>query len=344
MIDILSYKKNNLIVGRGSTAIYLALKNAEIQNKEIIIPANICYAAVFPIILSGNTPVFCDVNPIDGNIDFENVLSVFTENTSAVIVPHMYGNPVKSIIDISNFAKKNDLILIEDCASCMGGFADYGNVGTIGDYVIYSTGHSKTVDIGNGGILSSDFDLSLAKNIYKSLPLYNDKVHSDLDVFSKFYRLIRNNPNTAWSNIIYSGLHTLAKDLFLYRADTELEKDIYSSISKLDSIIKERRKCADLYDTLLIENQYFKKYKFSSGAVPWRYNILIEKDTHDKLIKYLLENDAFVSDWYPCVTNIFFNDQKFINAKIHENTILNFPIPYSEEGIRHICSLINSFL
>ena len=57
-------KKNHLITGRGATAIYLALQNEGMKDRDVIIPGNICYAAVYPIISSGNDVVFCDVDSL----------------------------------------------------------------------------------------------------------------------------------------------------------------------------------------------------------------------------------------------------------------------------------------
>ena len=60
-MEITNLRKNNLFVGRAATAIYLVL-NTLIKNKEVILPSNICYAAVYPVIYSGNKPIFVDVN------------------------------------------------------------------------------------------------------------------------------------------------------------------------------------------------------------------------------------------------------------------------------------------
>ena len=80
-----------VIAGRGAVAIYLALKNISQYGKCVIVPANICYAAVFPIIYAGYTPLFCDVNPADGNVSLRIIKDSYNDSVAAAIIPHMYG-------------------------------------------------------------------------------------------------------------------------------------------------------------------------------------------------------------------------------------------------------------
>ena len=66
----------------------------------ILCPSNICYSIPFTIKHSGNSPLFFDVNKDSGNADS---LSIFekvndTNNVSAIILPHMFGNKLKDTI------------------------------------------------------------------------------------------------------------------------------------------------------------------------------------------------------------------------------------------------------
>ena len=139
-------EKNMLITSRASSAIYLVLDSLK-DKGNVIVPANLCYAGIYPILYAGMTPVFCDVEQHSGNTNLDFFKKAVTSKTVAAIIPHMYGNPVKELPEIAEFCKENGILLIEDCASAMGAKADYP-LGKVGDYTVYSTGYSKTLDLG----------------------------------------------------------------------------------------------------------------------------------------------------------------------------------------------------
>ena len=90
-----------IVVGRAASAIYLVLSELSKKDKFVIVPANICYAAIFPILSAGLKPLFCDIDKYSGNVTVESIRNVINEeNIVAAIIPHMYGNPVKDIIEI----------------------------------------------------------------------------------------------------------------------------------------------------------------------------------------------------------------------------------------------------
>lgn len=59
--------------------------------------------------------------------------------------------------------------------------------GTVGDYVIYSTGYSKTVDIGIGGLLFSvSADLEDAEKEERSLNPYQECIGDEWRIFQRY--------------------------------------------------------------------------------------------------------------------------------------------------------------
>lgn len=336
-------KNNHIATGRGAVAIYLALVNEHITAKKVLVPANICYAAVYPIILSGNTPVFCDVNKATGNVDIGCIKSAFEKDVAVAVIPHMYGNIVCDMPQIVDFLHSNGAVVIEDCASSLGAVIDNCFAGDFGDYAVYSFGHSKTIDIGNGGILSSDRNLDTAYSHYIGLPMYNEATEKDNDFFSKIYRVIRNNPNPDWARRIYQALSQKAKEMYLYRISCDFELEMERSLENFESVVERRRNETQLYRSLLKFNPDMCEYIFLKGASPWRYNILVEPERRKPLIAYLLSNNVPVSDWYPVVTDIFFDEKEYPNAKFMEKRILNFPLITTEDEIVRICGIVNRF-
>ncbi|MGN0596120.1 MAG: DegT/DnrJ/EryC1/StrS family aminotransferase [Ruminiclostridium sp.] len=341
MIKPLELKKNHLIVSRAATAIYLILKSQKIYKQKILVPANICYAAVYPIIYSGNYPVFCDADADSGNVTYEHISKKICD-IAAVILPHMYGNPIQDIKDICNLCRKKSVLIIEDCASSMGAETPDGPCGSFGDYVLYSMGYSKTIDLGYGGILASDYDLSMIEAMYKKLPLKTEDDEENEAFFSKQYRLIRNSRKQTISKYIWNALYDNLQTVFVHRMTISEEK-IITELDKLEAVISQRRTDEALYSAFLSKNAFITDYAFSKGAVPWRYCFFVPPEKKDSIVSYCLEKKLPVSDWYPDVTSIFNYSGSFEGIRQMEEKILNFPLLIGKEKIDQICSNLNNF-
>ncbi len=342
--EIFLQKRNFLYSGRGSSAIYLILKSNNITNKFVILPANICYAAVYPVIYSGNKPIFVDVDD-DGNISLKEILKKLENKNDigAVIISHIYGNSCKNIAKITGILKKRKILAIEDCALAMGSEL-YGKVcGSFGDYSIFSFGYSKTLEIGNGGMIVSKKNLTKIKVLNDKLKTYKESYLEELSLFSQLYRVIRNNKENKLIKIIYKEAINCYKKNFLYRIDNKTKEIINNKLKELESIIKLRKKNYQLYCKNIHENSIVKKYLFNKGAVPWRFNLLVDKNYKKEMIKFLLKKEILVSDWYPVVVNMFGEDKRnYPNAFKMEEKIMNLPlIGIEEKEIIKICKAIN---
>lgn len=340
-MNVFNLKENCFFTGRAATAIYLILKAENIDGKKVLFPANICYAAIYPALYAGCFPVFCDVSEKDGNVTYEEVCA-YIDSVSAIVLPHMYGNPVQDTEKIRRLCTERSVLLIEDCASSMGTFLPEGMCGSFGDYSVFSTGYSKTVDIGNGGFLLTDRSVDTLRDIYGCLPVWNRQIEENDAFFSRLYRLIRNNREQNLACYVWEGLRNHMRDVFLYQY-LGIDVKIQSAVSELEQIIEQRRQKTQLYQTLINETDEIKKYEFHEGAVPWRFNLLISKDKKQKMIDTLLLQKVPVSDWYPDVTPIFGTQGNHKNARGMEEQIVNFPVLLEDAEIQRICDCINRF-
>lgn len=340
-MDILKIKKNHLFVSRGATGIYLILVANNFKNRMILLPANICYAAVYPVLYAGYTPIFCDVDENTGNVTYE-IIEKYGDSVSAMILPHMYGNPIPEIESIAEFCKKKNIILIEDCASAMGAGIKGKLCGSWGDYALFSTGYSKTIDIGSGGIVLTDCEVQEMEKCYRLLPVKNELDEMNDAFFSKIYRLIRNNNKQTISQYIWNGLRDNLKTVYIHR-DEYIADKIDSALGGLNDIVKRRRAEVNIYRESLKQNSYYKIYKYCEGAVPWRFSLLVEPEIRRRMIEYLLEHHVPVSDWYPVVTPIFGVENHFAGASAMESKIVNFPLMIEKREIRKICQWVNEF-
>ena len=329
-------KKNNLITGRGATAIYLSLANEGLEGIDVLTPGNICYAAIYPIVSSGNNVVFCDVDDQNGNLNLDIIKKYKTKKTKAIVIPHMYGNSVNELDIIKKWCEKNEIIMIEDCASSLGSInKKYGPCGHIGDYTIYSFGYSKIVDVGKGGMLSSDKNLDKAEKILKKFPLINKTIEEKNKLLSYEYRIARYKTND------YTKVRKLFNDdLFLNKIKQKDICELFDDTYINDSINKHQKNYY-LYNYLL--NKNFIRYRYNEGSIPWRFSLLLDKKTKKDVINILLLNNLPVSDWYPNVTALFENKKTLLSGvDLMEEKIINLPLDINEETIKEICANINN--
>lgn len=341
--NILSLKREHLFVSRAASALYLIAKCECLAGKKVLFPCNICYAAIFPFLYAGCIPVFCDTDLLTGNITLAEIQN--SEGRSAVVAAHMYGEPIKDIAEIKKYCSAQGILLIEDCASAMGAEIDGIPCGSFGDYSIFSTGYSKTIDIGFGGIILSDRSLLAMSKAEQALPPKSASFEADEAFFGRMYRLIRNSPNQTLSSHIWEGFRENLRHLFLFRIDFEEAKKIKDSLGGLSDIIEQRRAENSLYSELLGDISWIKQYNRSAGSVPWRFCFFVGEELRTELIGFMLERSLPVSDWYPIVTDIFGSADKaaFPNTRIFEKQILNLPLMTGKDRIKQICGVIHEF-
>ena len=336
---IIGIGRSCMVVGRAATGIYLILKEHKIEGAEVIVPANLCYAAIFPVLYAGGKPRFCDVDATSGNITLETFESACTKNTCAAIVPHMYGNPVSEMSEIAEFCRQNHILLIEDCASAMGAQADY-SLGAMGDYTVYSMGYSKTLELGGGGLVCSARNLENLECRERQLPPFSETMEKNLSFFSKVYRTIRNScDDTPLEHAIYRILPDCLKDGFIYKILDKEKERLLIGLNALPERIEMRREMLLEYERHLTQCQ-FQRYHYAEGAVPWRMNFLIEPVLRKRLISEMLKRNLPVSDWYPRVTPIFGDHGFYPGTEWHEQHIVNFPIPEKLAVVEQICTVL----
>ncbi len=160
--------KYALMVNSGSSANLLAafaLINPKKKGKlrpgdKFLIPA-ICWStSLWPLVQCGLRPEFIDVNINNFCID-ENLLKK-NSSVKAIMNIHILGNS-PDIQKIQNFAKSNDMFLIEDTCEALGSKFKSKYLGTFGDFGTYSFYYSHQITSGEGGMIvcktKEDYDL-----------------------------------------------------------------------------------------------------------------------------------------------------------------------------------------
>tara|TARA_Y100000741_G_scaffold292993_1_gene233272 strand:- start:1606 stop:2502 length:897 start_codon:yes stop_codon:yes gene_type:complete len=102
--------------------------------------------------MAGLEPVFVDVDPKTLNIDYIDLNNKVNEEVKAIFIVHILGNPCNMDL-ITQFVKKNNLILLEDCAEALGAKWKDKNVGTFGLGAAFSFFFSHHMTTMEGGMI-----------------------------------------------------------------------------------------------------------------------------------------------------------------------------------------------
>jgi dTDP-4-amino-4,6-dideoxygalactose transaminase len=159
--------KRAIGVANGTEAVRLAIKALGIgPADEVITVANTFIATTEAISDCGATPVFVDIDEDTYTIDVSKIAAAITPKTKAIVCVHLYGHAC-DMATIMEIARRNDLIVIEDCAQCHGGRWRGEMLGTIGDVGCFSMFPAKILGafgdagavITNDGVLADRIDL-----------------------------------------------------------------------------------------------------------------------------------------------------------------------------------------
>lgn len=150
-------------VGNGTDALEIAIESLELPSgSEIIVPANSFIASAEAVTRQGCNVVFADCDKDTYTISTDDVERKITENTSAIIVVHLYGHPCDMTV-LLELADKHGLYIIEDCAQAHGARYRHQAAGTLGDIAAFSFYPGKNLGAyGDGGAITTN-DESLAK-------------------------------------------------------------------------------------------------------------------------------------------------------------------------------------
>ena len=147
------------LVNSGSSANLVALSaltspklgdRALRPGDEVITVAAGFPTTVNPIFQNKLVPVFVDVILPTYEIDVTKLEEARSEKTKAVMVAHTLGN-VFNVGAVSEFCKKYNLWLVEDCCDALGATYNGQNVGTFGDVATVSFYPAHHITMGEGG-------------------------------------------------------------------------------------------------------------------------------------------------------------------------------------------------
>jgi dTDP-4-amino-4,6-dideoxygalactose transaminase len=143
-------------VNSGTDALHLPLVAAGIgAGDEVVIPGFTFFATGEAVSYTGATPVFADVDEGTFNLDPGSLTKKITKKTKAVIAVHLFGQC--AVLDqIARICREKNLVLVEDCAQCIGADYDGKRAGSWGDFGGFSFYPTKNLAAaGDAGMITA---------------------------------------------------------------------------------------------------------------------------------------------------------------------------------------------
>ena len=151
--SLLVNERECVAVNSGTSALHLALLSLGIGvGDEVIIPSFTFAATANSVALTGDKPVFVDIDINTYNIDPNLIEKAITPSTKAIQVVHLYGLPA-DMTRIVEIAKQHDLLIIEDAAQAHSASINGQPTGTFGDAAAFSFYPTKNMTSGEGGMI-----------------------------------------------------------------------------------------------------------------------------------------------------------------------------------------------
>jgi len=298
--------KYALMVNSGSSANLLAAfaacnplrENRFKRGDHALIPVLCWSTSLWPLVQCGLKPKFIDVDPKTLNLDADHIISKITKKTKVIMLVNVLGISANNR-KIINYAKKKNIIVIEDNCEALG--AKYGEqfLGTFGDFGTFSFFYSHQITSGEGGMIvcnnKKDYEILLAlrshgwsrgKGVYEK----NAKKYPNLD---PRYIFINSGFNLRPTDIQAAIANNQFKRLKKFRKIRSTNKN------KIINLLKKDKRWNNQFRFV----EYSKKIKASYMVLP----ILIDKKFFYKKKKFInfLEKNGL--ETRPIISGSFVN-------------------------------------
>ena len=303
-----------IALNSGTSALHATLLAYGLGNgDEIIVPSFSFISTANSVLFVNGKPKFADIEEETFGLNPDSISNVINSKTKAII-PMDYGGLSCKISEISEVAKKNNLILIEDAAECLGSTVKGIKVGSQSDSAIFSFCGNKVLTTGEGGAVVTD-----SKKIYEKIKLIRS--HGRQDSINYF----KNPSKSQYLSLGYNWrMSSLTAALGI------------SQLKKLDKIIKMRQKNAK---QLISKLAKFKEISISDPPNGYEHIYqmftikLNSKKIRDSLHNFLKKKRIFSKVYFfPIHLTDFYkknfpNSGKFLpNTEKLSNQLLTLPL------------------
>ena len=324
LADYLGVKYVSLF-NNGTLALITALQTLRITGEVITTPYTFV-ATTHALHWNKIKPVFCDIDPVYGNIDPEKIESLITPETTAILPVHVYGNPV-NVEKIQTIADTYGLKVIYDAAHAFGVEKNNESILNYGDLSILSFHATKTFNTIEGG----------------AIICHDEKTKKRIDFLKNFGFA---DEVTVVAPGINAKMNELQAAYGLLQLNTFAEH------------IKKRKQISNKYKSLLANTKGISflndieniKHNYAYFPIYVEQNYLLKRD---ELYQKLKDNNVFARRYFfPLISNMptykSLPSSRIGNlpqANLLADKVICLPIypGLDVENIEYICDVINQF-
>lgn len=154
------------LLTNGHMALELSLQALGLPSGSEVITTPFTFASTtHAIVRNGLVPVFCDIDPVTFTVDASKIENLITDQTSAIMPVHVYGN-ICDVERIQKIADKHRLKVVYDAAHAFGETYYGKGVGSFGDVSCFSFHATKVFNTVEGGAACYGND-SFGKRLYQ---------------------------------------------------------------------------------------------------------------------------------------------------------------------------------
>lgn len=303
---------------------HMMLQNilSTIEPGEVITTPFTFVSTTLAIANSGHTPVFCDIDTKDYNIDVNKIEELITSKTVAIVPVHVYGSPC-DVDRIQEIADKHNLKVVYDAAHAFNVKVNGKNIGNFGDASMFSLHGTKVFNSIEGG-------MAAFKN-KEMLEEAKKRSNFGIDTGDGFTK--------------YNGVNSKMNE---FQASMGIV-----NMRHLDENIQNRKKIVEIYDRELSGiNAIALLQKRDDVEYNYGYYPVLLKDskyTVEGLMAYLEKKEIYARRYFYPATNdmpIFKDRNRTPIAKEVSEKIICIPLyaQLSEEQALRICNEIKGYL
>lgn len=304
-----------LFVTNGTIALQMAIKALGLKGEIITTPFSFV-ATTSSIVWEGCQPVFVDIDENSLNIDPTKIESAITENTSAILATHVYGNPC-DVVAIQKIADKHNLKVIYDGAHAFGVNVHGKSIFEYGDISTCSLHATKLYHSSEGGLV-----IAKNKTILKELAS------------------IRNFGFK--SSVAFSGLGINGKNSEFHAAMG------LTNLKYINDIHEKRKELTECYDKNLEQFSSRKPTWHRDASINYAYYPIILENEASLLVcmNELEKHDIFVRRYfYPSLASTlpYLEKEYFNHTDEISKRVLCLPLYYelSTKEVESICNILN---
>lgn len=155
--------KKSLLTTSCTDALEMAAILARIEpGSEVIMPSFTFMSTANAFFLKGAKILFADTGTDIPNINAEQIETLITSRTKAIVVVH-YGGVACDMNQIMTIARKHNIYVVEDAAHSIDSYYKDKPLGSIGNFGAFSFHETKNITCGEGGMITINDESQISR-------------------------------------------------------------------------------------------------------------------------------------------------------------------------------------